>query len=98
VEYEIVKLTSKGQMTLPKAIREKLQLEKGSHLIVYLNGEEIILKKAKNIVPLSDEDPIWEMIGMFKDKAGAADVAENHDKYLAEGEIEGWRKSWEEKS
>jgi transcriptional pleiotropic regulator of transition state genes len=86
-------------MTLPKVIREKLQLEKGSHLIVYLNGEEIILKKAKSIVSLSDEDPIWEMIGMCKyDKDEAVDVAENHDKYLAEGEIERWRKSWEEES
>lgn len=36
-------LTSKGQMTLPKAIRERLNLKAGDRLDVSTEGERIIL-------------------------------------------------------
>ena len=77
--YEIIRITSKGQMTLPKAIREKLKLNKGAHLAVYLNGEEIVLKKVEPFEPLGQDDPIWDLAGVINDHP---DVGVNHDTYL----------------
>lgn len=42
-KYEI-KITSKGQLTLPKELREKLAISKGSELILELKKGEIALK------------------------------------------------------
>ncbi len=61
----IAKLTSKGQLTLPKSVRDQLKLEKGSYLAIYLEKDQIIMKKVNPRRPLSDADPIWDMAGMF---------------------------------
>lgn len=94
-KYSIIKLTSKGQMTLPLEIRNRLKLKKGDHLAVYLYGEELRLKKIEleEIEPLSKDDPIWSMVGKFEDKERKKDVSKNHDLYLAEGEINRWNGS-----
>jgi transcriptional pleiotropic regulator of transition state genes len=84
-EYEVVKITSKGQMTLPKLIRDKLKLGQGSYLTVFLKGDEIVLKKINCPEPLSDDDPIWAMIGTVQTQE--PDIAEKHDYYLVEGEF-----------
>jgi excisionase family DNA binding protein len=34
--------------------------------------------------PLTFDSPIWDMVGIASDKDGKTDIAENHDKYLAE--------------
>lgn len=40
----VVKILQRGQMTLPKAIRERVGLEEGDDVLVYVNGEgEIVL-------------------------------------------------------
>ncbi|ADU50483.1 transcriptional regulator, AbrB family [Thermaerobacter marianensis DSM 12885] len=40
----IVKILQRGQMTLPKAIRERVGLEEGDDVLVYVNGQgEIVL-------------------------------------------------------
>ncbi len=79
MSYEIIKLTSKGQMTLPKPIREKLKLNKGAHLAIFLNGEEIVLKKVEPFKALGQDDPIWDLAGVIND---ASDVGVSHDAYL----------------
>lgn len=79
--YEIIKVTSKGQMTLPKAIREKLKLSKGAHLAVYLNGEEIVLKRIEPFRPLGQDDPIWDLAGVIDDEP---DVGVRHDVYVVQ--------------
>ena len=84
-EYEVIKITSKGQVTLPKVIRDKLKLGQGSYLTVLLNGDEIVLKKMNCPEPLTKDDPIWAMIGTAE--TNNPDIAEKHDHYLAEGEI-----------
>lgn len=89
MSYELVKLTSKGQLTLPKEYRDKLRLEKGSHLTIAMKGDALILKKVYNVKPLSNSDPIWDMVGMFEDISGAGDIAAAHDAYTAEGELAG---------
>lgn len=95
MNYSIVKLTSKGQMTLPVEIRDKLKLGQGDHLAVYLDGDEIRLKKIDPLKsePLREEDPIWKMIGQFEDKDKKQDVSENHDDYIVEGEAASWKDS-----
>ena len=42
---EIVKVSSKGQVVLPKSIREKLHIEKGSFVAVVQSDGAVILKK-----------------------------------------------------
>ena len=40
-----VKVTSVGQITIPKEVRKRLDLKPGDKLIVYLKEKEIILRK-----------------------------------------------------
>ncbi len=42
---EVIKVTSKGQITIPIEIRKKLQLEKESYIVVDMIGDYIIMKK-----------------------------------------------------
>ncbi len=42
---EVTKLSSKGQVVLPQAIREKLHLSEGVKFVVLGEGDTIILKK-----------------------------------------------------
>ncbi len=87
---EIAKLTSKGQMTIPVKYRKALNIKKGDSVLAILEGKEIRLKKLEIVSPLSENDHIWKIIGAGENKA--KDVSENHDKYLAEGEIKHWGK------
>ena len=43
---ELAKVTSKGQITIPKSIREMLNLKEGSKIIFLENGNEIVIKNA----------------------------------------------------
>lgn len=86
---EIMRITSKGQLTIPASIRKKLSLKKGDYLQVKLEHDEIHLKKMKTIQPLSEDDPIWKMVGVGE--SGHHDISLNHDQYLAEGETERWK-------
>ena len=88
---KVVKVTSKGQVTIPVDVRTALGIDEGTYLEVSEDGNEIRLRKVVPTRPLSEDDPIWNLIG-----AGASrhtDIAEQHDRHLAEGEIESWRES-----
>ena len=41
---EVTALSSKGQIVLPKSIRESLSLKSGTKLIVFADGDNILLK------------------------------------------------------
>jgi AbrB family looped-hinge helix DNA binding protein len=43
---ETLTVSSKGQISIPKALREKLNLRKGSRLSIRVDRERIILSKA----------------------------------------------------
>lgn len=88
---KVVKVTSKGQVTIPVAVREALGIGENTYLEVVTEGDEIHLRKLHRIRPLSDEDPIWEMIGSVE--GGASDVADEHDRYLAEAQLDPCRES-----
>ncbi len=47
----IVKVTRKGQITLPKEIRDKLSIREGDYLEITLQGDKIIIKKVEHPVP-----------------------------------------------
>ncbi len=43
---ELAKVTTKGQVTIPKAIRDKLDLKEGSKIIFIQRGNEIIIQNS----------------------------------------------------
>ncbi|MCL4515927.1 MAG: AbrB/MazE/SpoVT family DNA-binding domain-containing protein [Firmicutes bacterium] len=79
----IVRLTSKGQLTLPIAIRRKLAMGEGTKLFVVLDEDEIRLKKMEGggIPVFSKKSSFFDLIGSFE---GPRDLAEKHDSYLRE--------------
>ncbi len=58
--YE-VKITSKGQLTLPKNLREKLAISKGSKVILELRNEEVALKPRRGSI-------VDRLVGLGKTK------------------------------
>ncbi|MFZ5592495.1 MAG: AbrB/MazE/SpoVT family DNA-binding domain-containing protein [Bacillota bacterium] len=88
MEYELMRVTAKGQLTIPINIRKKLNIRAGDYLQIHLAEKEIRIRKVEPVHPLSPNDPIWQMIGAGK--SGQKDVSVNHDKY-AEGELERWK-------
>ncbi|BAB65851.1 AbrB/MazE/SpoVT family DNA-binding domain-containing protein [Sulfurisphaera tokodaii] len=48
---ERVKVTRNYQITIPASIRNKINLKEGDILEVYLNGDEIVLRKVKSERP-----------------------------------------------
>jgi len=48
MEIDIVKVTSRGQIVIPKNIRDELGIKKGSRLLAYSKNDEIVLKLLSN--------------------------------------------------
>ena len=46
---EIAKITSKGQMTVPKAVREKLDLGAGSKVVFIQVGDDLVVRNASSL-------------------------------------------------
>ena len=86
----IVKVTEKGQLTLPIDLRRKLRIGKDDYLSVEAEGEVLKLRKVRERKHLGTNDPIWDFVG--KGSSGAKDGSTDHDRYLAEGERRRWLK------
>ncbi len=86
-----VKVTSKGQITIPIEIRTALGIDERSYLEVSENDQEIRLRKLVPARPLGADDPIWDLVGLGE--SGRGDVALDHDRHLAASEIARWRES-----
>ena len=86
---EIMRITSKGQLTIPVSIRKELKLKGGDYLRVNIENEEIRIKKVDTVQPLSSDDPIWDMIGIGE--SGKRDISVNHDAYLCQEEVKRWK-------
>ena len=56
-------LTSKGQITIPKVVRERLQLEPGDKVYFDVRDDGSVLMVARN-------EPVENLFGMVKKKAG----------------------------
>ena len=77
---KVVKVTAKGQVTIPADVRASLGIDEDTYLEVSEDGNEIRLRKIVPTRPLSGDDPIWNLIGAGE--SGHADVAEEHDRHL----------------
>jgi AbrB family looped-hinge helix DNA binding protein len=86
-----VKVTSKGQVTIPVEIRQSLGIDEQSYLEVTEADGEIRLRRILPTRPLGADDPIWDLIG--SGESGSRDVSADHDRYGAAGEVERWRES-----
>jgi len=56
MEIETTKITSKGQVVIPRDIREKEGIKEGEHFFVYGSGDSIILKRVKNLEAVKNID------------------------------------------
>jgi antitoxin PrlF len=70
---DVTALSSKGQVVLPKSIRETLSLLPGSRLMVFSDGDNILLKpirqpKRSEFSSLMDEAQEWaKSVGMTEE-------------------------------
>ncbi len=55
---ELVSVGEKGQIVIPKQLREDLRIEKGTKLLIEEEGQTLILKK----IDLT-EDMLWMLVG-----------------------------------
>ena len=70
---EVTSLSTKGQIVIPREIREKLGLEPGTKLIVIQEGDNILLKpitlpkkeQFKKLISLGDK--VRNKLGLTKD-------------------------------
>lgn len=78
---ELAKVTTKGQITIPKSIRELLNLKEGSKILFIKKGNDIIIKNSAMIalekiqdafngeaerLGLETEEDVMEMIKDFR--------------------------------
>lgn len=63
-----LKMTSKGQLTLPKQIREKLRLRAGTYLEARIRGTELVLK------PVTQENDSEMLLEYCRENAQEADL------------------------
>ena len=60
---DLVKISSKGLLTLPKSIREQLNINVGDYLDVTIEAGKVILQKVE-IIPIKidweNEDKVWK--------------------------------------
>ncbi len=71
------KLTSKGQVTIPKQVRERFALAPGDYLVFEVNGDRIEVTKAP-VAPTEDFETLADRIAARFEKRGISreDVAE----------------------
>lgn len=46
MDIKTIKLSDKGQISIPKDIRKEMHLNKGDNLVLMTKGEQLILQKA----------------------------------------------------
>ncbi|MBS7649445.1 MAG: AbrB/MazE/SpoVT family DNA-binding domain-containing protein [Thermoproteota archaeon] len=46
-EVEVIRVSSKGQVVIPKGVRSRLGLKKGDRLLTYSKGDMLIIRKVR---------------------------------------------------
>ena len=61
-----ITVSEKGQITIPKEVRDRLGISKGDKIIVYLKDDEIILKKPekRRLVEILRSHTRWGVKGV----------------------------------
>ena len=64
MELKTIKLSEKGQISIPKEIREGMRLKKGDKLVLMTKGQQLILQKADLVLKKLgiEEESIGNMI------------------------------------
>ncbi len=60
---ELVKVSSKGLLTLPKSIREQLNIEVGDYLDATIETGKVVLQKVEILpkkIDWENEDKVWK--------------------------------------
>ncbi|TAK31136.1 MAG: AbrB/MazE/SpoVT family DNA-binding domain-containing protein [Chloroflexota bacterium] len=78
-EVMFVRLSSKGQLIIPKAIRSALGLRPGAHLHIEVVRDRIILE------PVATVSPIEALYGQYVDCDLIAALEEEHRQELQNG-------------
>jgi len=89
-EGEIIKVTSKGQVTLPAKIRRRLALGDSSHLYVVQTGDLIVMKKVDEL-SLDDISTILEALAREKGITGEMleqEIEAARERLMAERRVE----------
>jgi len=68
----VVTLSSKGQLVIPKSVREILGLENGAQLNLEFEGNRIVLE------PFNEDEIIDLLYGMFSGEDFLSDLEEEH--------------------
>ena len=50
MELKTIKLSEKGQISIPKEMREGMHLKKGDRLVLMAKGEQLIMQKADSVL------------------------------------------------
>lgn len=87
----VVKVTSKGQVTIPVELREELGITDDSYLEVSVEGDTLRLRRRADAKPLGEDDPIWDLVGSADSRS--LDGSVDHDRHITEGEMRRWRAS-----
>jgi len=56
----LVKVSSKGLITLPKKIRSRLDIHDGDYLLVSSDDDRVIFRKAKIEIDYENPDDAWK--------------------------------------
>jgi AbrB family looped-hinge helix DNA binding protein len=56
----LVKVSSKGLITLPKKIRSRLGIEEGDYLTISSENDRIIFRKTKIDIDYENQDDAWK--------------------------------------
>ena len=56
----LVKVSSKGLITLPKQIRVDFEIDKGDYLAVSADGDKIVFQKVKMEIDWENSDEVWK--------------------------------------
>jgi AbrB family looped-hinge helix DNA binding protein len=59
-EIKTVKISDKGQISIPKDIREDMKLKEGETLLMISDGNKIVLEKPEKIVKKSRESDQYD--------------------------------------
>jgi AbrB family looped-hinge helix DNA binding protein len=74
-----VKVLSKGQITLPRDIRKKMEIKTGDTLLLEEKDQQVVLKKGKTIFDFIGHLPDLKMsIEEIREKA-ICEAAKDHD-------------------
>ncbi len=74
----IVKVSSKGQVVIPRNVRARLGLKAGDYLLIELEGDEVKLRKIK---------PIEKFRGILKKSMSNSEIEEGFEEAVARGEV-----------